>query len=36
MNMAEVSPFNVKEQILDAGKGDQACLDFGKAVAEKI
>jgi flavodoxin len=36
MNMAEISPFNVKEQILDSGKGDQACLDYGKAVAGKI
>lgn len=35
MNMAEMNPFNVKEQILDAGKGDQACMDYGKAVAEK-
>jgi flavodoxin len=36
MNMAGINPFNVKEQILDAGKGDQACLDYGKAVAGKI
>jgi len=36
MNMAGVNPFNVKEQILDAGKGDQACLDYGKALAGKI
>jgi flavorubredoxin len=36
MNMAEMNPFNVKEQILDSGKGDQVCLDYGKAVAEKI
>jgi NAD(P)H dehydrogenase (quinone) len=36
MNMAEIKPFNVKEQILDAGKGDQPCRDYGKAVAEKI
>ena len=36
MNMAGINPFNVKEQILDAGKGDQACLDYGKAVARKI
>ena len=36
MNMAEVNPFNVKEQIVDSGKGDQACLDYGKAVAERI
>jgi hypothetical protein len=36
MNMAEIRPFNVKEQILDAGKGNQACLDYGKVVAEKI
>ena len=36
MNMAQIKPFNVKEQILDAGKGDQPCRDYGKAVAEKI
>jgi len=36
MNMAGINPFNVKEQVLDAGKGDQACLDYGKAVAGKI
>jgi len=36
MNMAEINPFNVKEQILDSGKGDQACRDYGKALAEKI
>ena len=35
MNMAEIGPFNVKEQILDAGKGNQACMDYGKALAEK-
>jgi len=36
MNMAETNPFNVKEQILDSGKGDQACRDYGKVLAEKI
>lgn len=36
MNMAEINPFNVKEQLLDSGKGDQACLEYGKAMAEKI
>jgi flavodoxin len=36
MNMAEANPFNVKEQILDSGKGDQACMDYGKAMAERI
>ncbi len=33
MEMADVNPFNVKEQVLDAGKGDLPCLDYGKAVA---
>jgi flavodoxin len=36
MKMAGVRPFNMKEQILDAGKGDQPCVDYGKAVAEKL
>ena len=36
MNMVETSPFNVKEQILDAGKGDQTCRDYGKTMAEKL
>jgi flavodoxin I len=35
MNMGDMNPFNVKEQILDAGKGDKACKDFGKAMAQK-
>jgi flavorubredoxin len=36
MNMVETSPFNVKEQILDSGKGDQTCRDYGKTMAEKL
>ncbi len=36
MNMVETNPFNVKEQILDSGKGDQACQDFGKTLAERL
>jgi flavorubredoxin len=36
MNMADTNPFNVKEQILDADKGDQACRDYGKTMAEKL
>ena len=36
MNMAGIHPFNVKEQILNSGKGDQPCLDYGKAIAEKL
>jgi len=32
MEMADVNPFNLKEQILDSGKGDQPCLDYGKAI----
>jgi len=35
MNMGDMNPFNVKEQILDAEKGDQACKDYGKALAQK-
>ncbi len=36
MNMVEMNPFNVKEQILDSGKGDQVCQDYGKTLAEKL
>lgn len=36
MRMADVNPFNVKEQVLDAGKADQACIDYGRAVAESL
>jgi flavodoxin len=36
MNMADLNPFNVKEQILDSGKGDQACHEYGKTLAEQL
>jgi len=36
MRMADVNPFNVKEQILDAGKGDQVCIDYGRAIVESL
>jgi len=36
MEMAEVNPFNVKEQILDSDRGDQACIDYGRAIAVKL
>ena len=36
MQMVALNPFNVKEQILDAGKGDQPCMDYGKAIAESL
>jgi flavodoxin len=36
MNMAGLHPFNVKEQILDSGRADRACLDYGKGLAERF
>jgi len=35
MNVGGLNPLNVKEQILDAGKGEDACREFGRAVAEQ-
>ena len=36
MKMADLGAFNVKEQILDSGKGDAPCRAFGKAFGEKV
>ncbi len=36
MNMANTNPFNVKEQILDSGRGDETCQDYGKSLAGKL
>jgi flavodoxin len=36
MKMADLGAFNVKEQILDSGKGDEPCRAYGKAFAEKV
>ena len=36
MDMKEIGPFNVKEQIIDSGKGKQPCQDYGKAIGEKL
>jgi len=36
MKMADLSAFNVKEQILDSGKGEDPCRAFGKAFGEKV
>lgn len=36
MEMADVNPFNVKEQVLDEGRGDQPCIDYGRAIAERL
>ena len=36
MKMADLGAFNVKEQILDSGKGEEPCRAFGKAFGEKI
>jgi hypothetical protein len=31
MKMADEGVFNVKEQILDSGEGDEPCREYGKA-----
>ena len=36
MKMAGLGAFNVKEQILDSGKGEAPCRAFGKAFGEKV
>ena len=36
MNMVDTNPFNVKEQILDSGRGDETCRDYGKILAERL
>jgi flavodoxin len=36
MKMAGLGAFNVKEQILDSGKGEEPCRAFGKAFGEKV
>jgi NAD(P)H dehydrogenase (quinone) len=36
MKMADLGPFNVKEQILDSGKGEEPCRAYGKAFGEKV
>ena len=36
MDMGEIAPFNVKEQILDSGKGEQPCREYGIALGQKL
>ena len=36
MDMKEIGPFNVKEQILDSGRGEQPCQDYGKAIGKQL
>jgi len=36
MKMADLGAFNVKEQILDSGKGEEPCRAYGKAFGEKV
>jgi len=36
MKMADLGAFNVKEQILDSGQGEEPCRAFGKAFGEKV
>lgn len=36
MDMAEMGALNVKEQILDGGKGQEACQAYGKGIGDKL
>ena len=36
MNMCDTGPFNVKEQMLDQDSADEACLEYGKSIGEKL
>jgi flavodoxin len=36
MKMADLGAFNVKEQILDSGKGEEPCRTFGKTFGKNI
>jgi flavodoxin len=36
MNMGTLGPLNVKEQILDAGKGEESCREYGRSMGETI
>ena len=36
MNVKEIGPFNVKEQIIDSGRAEQPCKDYGKAIGRLL
>lgn len=36
MDMVELSPFTMKEQILDSGKAGEPCHEYGKAIGRKL
>jgi flavorubredoxin len=36
MDMGAIGPLLVKEQILDTGKGEGPCHEFGKAIGQKM
>ena len=36
MKMADLGELNVKEQVLDSGKGKEPCLEFGKSFGRRI
>jgi len=36
MDMGGIGPLNVKEQIIDAGKCDPPCHEYGSAIGQKI
>jgi hypothetical protein len=36
MDMVELGPFKLKEDIIETGEGLRACQDYGKAIGEKL
>ncbi len=36
MNMVDLGPFKLKEDIVPTGEGMRACQDYGKAIAQKV
>jgi len=36
MDMVDLGPFKLKEEIIETGEGLRACQDYGKAIGEKL
>jgi flavodoxin len=36
MNITNLGPFNLKEDIVTTGEGIRACQDYGKAISEEV
>lgn len=36
MDMGGIGPFNVKEQIIDAGKCGPPCMEYGSAISQRL